>query len=219
MKTKYCNSNYFVTQIFPSYIYLQKFIEKCMKKKILHFKLFKWYYKKCFLIIFSIWIKIVKNYLKNLLRFTEKFMKTKYCNSNYFVTQIFPSYIYLQKFIEKCMKKKILHFKLFKWYYKKCFLIIFSIWIKIVKNYLKKFIILSYTHTKKTKKNFTKKHGKGTQVSQQKKKEKGKKRLGTDIKISLRKTKKKNVNIIGVEIRIFLKKTNKRKLSIWEIII
>ena len=132
----------------------------------------------------------------------------------------FSHLIYLQKFIEKCMKKKTLHFKLFKWYYKKCFFIIFSIWIKIVKNYLKKIIILSYTHTKKTKKNFTKKHGKGTQVSQQKKKEKGKKRLGTDIKISLRKTKKKNVNIIGVvKIRIFLKKTNKRKLSIWEIII
>ena len=34
MKAKYCISNYFVTQIFPSYIYLRKFFEMFMKKNI-----------------------------------------------------------------------------------------------------------------------------------------------------------------------------------------
>ena len=36
----------------------------------------------------------------------EKFMDTKYCIPSYFVTQIFLSYIYLRKIFEKFMKTK-----------------------------------------------------------------------------------------------------------------
>ena len=41
METKYCILNYFVTQIFPSYTYLPKFLENFMKAKFCVYVIFE----------------------------------------------------------------------------------------------------------------------------------------------------------------------------------
>ena len=117
--------------VFHPYIFTKNFLKNLWKESIV----FKWFlsnfnrfYYSDFLFLY-IYEKFLKNLwkqnilfqtilllgfslLKDLQKFFEKFMETKYCVSNYFVAWIFPSYIFTKLFW-KIYGYKILYSKLF----------------------------------------------------------------------------------------------------------
>ena len=159
---------------------------------------------------------IHENFLKNS-------GKQKYCISNNssdfwvipnnFVAPILCSYIFTKTFWKNYENKNII-FKTVSVIFKKIFLIIFCVYIKMVNNYQKNIYNFLYTYIKMVKK-LKKKNKENLQkealercqnLSVEEKKRK--KWFRTDMKIVQKKKKGESVNIIGIEMKIFSKKKN-----------